>query len=149
MGKVEADDVRRWTRAVVSEVEPDDVFVVDETFDIAPEDWHQADSQDEGRFDGGAAASTFATVVVPFMLGFFGDVVKDVVKDAAKEAIAPLLDRFLKREATGDEAARLKEAFDAEIAKSRFNPEEKRTLREGFESLFSKVRPASENPGNK
>ncbi|MEE7505123.1 hypothetical protein MMR14E_18775 [Methylobacterium mesophilicum] len=133
----------------MSEVEPDKVFVVDETFGIAPEDWHRADSQDEGRFDGGAAASDFATVVVPFMLGFFGDVVKDVVKDAAKEAIAPLLDRLLKRKATGGEAARLKEAFDAEIAKSRFNPEEKKALREGFETLFAKVLPASGIPGDK
>ncbi|WP_043352593.1 hypothetical protein [Methylobacterium sp. B1] len=149
MGKVEADDVKRWAKAIVTEVEPEDVFVVDEIFDIAPEDWHRADSQDEGRFDGGAAASTFATVVVPFLLGFFGDVVKDVVKDAAKEAIAPLLDRFLKRKATGDEATRLKEAFDREIAKSRFNAEEKNTLREGFETLFAKVRPATEDLGDK
>ena len=148
MNKVETDDIRRWAKAIVSEVEPDDEFVVDDTFDIAPEDWHRADSQNEGRFDGGTAASTFATVVVPFLLGFFGDVVKDVVKDAAKEAIAPLLDKFLKRKAAGDEVARLRKAVDVEIANSRFDPEQKKTLRDGFEVLFAKVHSAPQHPGD-
>lgn len=148
MNRVETDDIRRWAKAIVSEVEPDDEFVVDDTFDIAPEDWHRADSQDEGRFDGGAAASTFAAVVVPFLLGFFGDVVKDVVKDATKKAVASLLDKFLKREAASDEVARLRKAVDVEIANSRFDAEQKKTLREGFEVLFAKVGPAPERLGN-
>lgn len=72
-------------------VEPDDAFVIDEGFDTLVEDWHRVSAQEEGRFVGGAEISTFAAVLVPSLLGLFGDVAKDVVKDQAKKATgAPL-----------------------------------------------------------
>ncbi|HEV2603427.1 MAG TPA: hypothetical protein VGU24_07185 [Microvirga sp.] len=139
METITQETVKDWATAIVAEIEPDDIFVVEDGFKATPEDWHRADAQDEGRFVDGVEVSTFAAMVVPFLLGFFGDVAKDVVKDVAKKAVGALLDRFLKREATSDETARLQGEIDVAIAKSRFTAEQKRTLRDGFEALFAKL----------
>jgi hypothetical protein len=139
MDVITRDTLKRWSTAIVAQVEPDDVFVVEDVFKASLKDWREAVAQDEGRFWGGAELSTFAAVVGPFLLAFFGDVIKDVVKDGAKKAVGALLDRVLKREAKADEAARLRGEINAAIDKSRFTAEQKKTLRDGFQTFFNKV----------
>ena len=102
MTEINREQVKEWAIAIVNEVEPEDVFVVQDGYDALVEEWHRADAQDEGRLIGGAEVATFAAMVVPFLLGFFGDVAKDVVKDQAKKLVGGLLDRILKRRATAE-----------------------------------------------
>lgn len=127
---------------IVAQVEPDDVFVVEDNFDALVDDWYRAVSQDEGRFIGGVEVATFAAAVVPFLLTFLGDVAKDVVKDQAKKAAGTLLDKLLRRQASTDEAARLQAELEVAIAKSKVTREQKDILRSGFDVLFEKLKPA-------
>jgi hypothetical protein len=127
---------------IVVQVEPDDVFVVEDNFDALVDDWHRAVSQDEGRFIGGAEVATFAAAVVPFLLTFLGDVAKDVVKDQAKKAAGALLDKLLRRQARTDEAVRLRAELEVAIAKSKVTREQKDILRSGFDVLVEKLKPA-------
>lgn len=134
--------LKRLATEIVTQVEPDDVFVVEDNFDAMITDWHRAVSQDEGRFIGGAEIATFAAAVVPFLLTFLGDVAKDVIKDQAKKAAGPLLDKLLKRRASADEAQRLRTEIEVAIAKSKVAREQKDVLNAGFDILFSKLKPA-------
>jgi hypothetical protein len=137
--ELDRDTLKRWATSIVVQVEPEDLFVVEDGFKALPEDWHRAVVQDEGKFVGGADLATFAAMVVPFLLGFFGDVMKDVVKDQAKKAVGALLDRVLKRKATADEAERLRDEINAAVGNSRFSRAQKATLRAGFEKMFAKL----------
>lgn len=139
MTEINREQVKEWAIAIVNEVEPEDVFVVQDGYDALVEEWHRADAQDEGRLIGGADVATFAAMVVPFLLGFFGDVAKDVVKDQAKKLVGGLLDRILKRRATTDDAEALRTEINAAIGKSRFSPAEKAKLQAGFAKMFSKL----------
>lgn len=125
--------------AIVSEVEPDNVFVVEDCFDSLAEDWHRARSQDEGRFEDGLVATTFAAVVVPFLFSFFGDVLKDIVKDQAKKAAGRLIENLLQRKASNEEVASVEAEIYQAIDRSRFSADEKTTLRNGFTTLFAKL----------
>ncbi|MCA1494597.1 hypothetical protein I6F11_27325 [Ensifer sp. NBAIM29] len=127
---------------IVAIVEPMDAFVVEEGFDDIVENWDKALPQDEGRFIGGAELASFAALVVPFLLGFFGDVAKDVIKDQAKRATAALITKLLAKKSTVDEAGRLKSEIDAAITKSGFSAEQKTALANGFGTLFATVGPA-------
>jgi len=138
----ERESLKRLVTDIVTLVEPDDVFVVEDNFDALITDWHRAVSQDEGRFIGGAEIATFAAVVVPFLLTFLGDVAKDVVKDQAKKAAGVLIDKLLKRQASADEATRLRADIEIAIAKSKVAREQKNVLNAGFDVLFSKLKPA-------
>src|SRR5687768_5688879 len=120
MDEINRDIVKGWAIAIVGWVEPDDVFVVEDGFDVLADDWHKARSQDEGRFIGGPEVATFAAMVAPFLLGFFGDVAKDVVKDQAKKAFGSLLDRVLKRNAESDDIEKLRQEIGAAVDRSRF-----------------------------
>lgn len=142
MTEINRQQVKDWAIAIVNEVEPEDTFVVDDGYDALVEEWHRADAQDEGRLIGGAEVATFAAMVVPFLLGFFGDVAKDVVKDQAKKLVGSLLDRVLKRRATADDAEALRTEIDKAIGKSRFSPAEKAKLLAGFAKMFAKLAPA-------
>lgn len=142
MTEINREQVKEWAVAIVNEVEPEDVFVVQDGYDALVEEWHRADAQDEGRLIGGAEVATFAAMVVPFLLGFFGDVAKDVVKDQAKKVVGGLLDRILKRRATTDDAEALRTEINAAIGKSRFSPAEKAKLQAGFAQMFAKLAPA-------
>ena len=135
------ETLKQWATDIVTLVEPDDVFVVEDNFDALITDWHRAVSQDEGRFIGGAEVATFAAVVVPFLLTFLGDVAKDVVKDQAKKAAGTLMDKLLHRKASADEAARLKTEIEVAIAKSKVTREQKDVLNAGFNALFGKLKP--------
>lgn len=137
MTQVDRENLKKWALAIVTEVEPDDVFVVEDGFDALVEEWHRADAQDEGRFIGGAEIATFAAMVAPFLLAFFGDVAKDVVKDRAKTAVGSLLGR----RATKDDVESLRKDITAAINKSRFSSAEKAKLEAGFAKLFAKVGP--------
>jgi hypothetical protein len=139
--EINRERVKEWAIAIVNEVEPEDVFVVQDGYDALVEEWHRADAQDEGRLIGGADVATFAAMVVPFLLGFFGDVAKDVVKDQAKKQVGGFLDRILKRRATTDDAEALRTEINAAIGKSRFSPAEKAKLQAGFAKMFSKLAP--------
>jgi len=139
MQEIDKAAVKDWAIRIVGHVTPGDAFVVEDAFDIEAEDWHKAGSQDEGRFVGGLEASTFAAVIVPFLLGFFGDVAKDIVKDQIKISVGALIERQLKRKTSGDETAQLKRQIDTAISNSRFSDEQKQTLRAGFEILFMKL----------
>jgi hypothetical protein len=142
MTEVNRDNVKKWALAIVNEVEPDDAFVVEDGFDALVEEWHRADAQDEGRLIGGAEVATFAALVAPFLLAFFGDVAKDVVKDRVKSAVGALLDRVLDRRATkDDDVESLRKDITAAINKSRFSSTEKAKLESGFAKLFAKVAP--------
>ena len=136
------ESLKQLATAIVEQVEPDDVFVIEDNFDALVTDWHLAVSQDEGRFIGGAEIATFAAAVVPFLLTFLGDVAKDVVKDQAKKAAGPLIDKFLHRNASADEAVRLRTEIEVAIAKSKVSRDQKDVLNAGFEILFSKLKPA-------
>lgn len=138
----ERDTLKRLATGIVAQVEPDDVFVVEDNFDALITDWHHAVSQDEGRFIGGAEIATFAAAVVPFLLTFLGDVAKDVVKDQAKKAASTLLDKLLRRQASADEATRLRTDIEVAIAKSKITREQKNVLNAGFDILFGKLKPA-------
>lgn len=138
----ERDTLKRLATDIVAQVEPDDVFVVEDNFDALITDWHRAVSQDEGRFIGGVQIATFAAAVVPFLLTFLGDVAKDVIKDQAKKAAGTLLDKLLKRQASADEATRLRTEIEVAIAKSTVAREQKDVLNAGFDVLFSKLKPA-------
>jgi hypothetical protein len=142
---ISRDRLKDWALAIVAEVEPDDKFVVEEGFDALLEDWHKAEAQDEGKFAAelGLATATFAGLVVPFLLGLLGDVVKDVVTDQAKKAIGALIDKLLARRASASEAAQLQSAIEASIAKSKFSAGQKKTLSVGFEELLAKLGPAT------
>lgn len=137
----ERDTLKRLATDIVTQVEPDDVFVVEDNFDALITDWHRAVSQDEGRFIGGAEIATFAAAVVPFLLTFLGDVAKDVVKDQAKKAAGALLDKLLKRQTSAEEATRLRTEIEVAIAKSKVSREQKDVLNAGFDVLFSKLKP--------
>lgn len=138
----ERDTLKQLATDIVTQVEPDDVFVIEDTFDALITDWHRAVSQDEGRFIGGTEIATFAAAVVPFLLTFLGDVAKDVVKDQAKKAAGALLDKLLKRQASADEATRLRTEIEVAIAKSKVTREQKNVLNAGFDILFGKLKPA-------
>ncbi|MBE0550501.1 MAG: hypothetical protein IH627_23135 [Rubrivivax sp.] len=138
----ERDTLKQLATDIVTQVEPDDVFVIEDTFDALITDWHRAVSQDEGRFIGGAEIATFAAAVVPFLLTFLGDVAKDVVKDQAKKAAGALLDKLLKRQASADEATRLRTEIEVAIAKSKVTRKQKNILNAGFDILFGKLKPA-------
>jgi hypothetical protein len=142
VSEINREQVKEWAIAIVKEVEPGDVFVVQDGYDALVEEWHRADVQDEGRLIGGPEVATFAAMVVPFLLGFFGDVAKDVVKDQAKKVVGGLLDRILKRRATTDDAETLRTEINAAIEKSRFSLAEKAELQSGFAKMFAKLAPA-------
>ncbi|AQH03812.1 hypothetical protein A9R05_32980 (plasmid) [Burkholderia sp. KK1] len=133
-------DIKRRAIGIVAQVEPGDEFVVEDGFDALIDDWDQAKAPDEGRFGGTTEAASFAGLVVPFLLGFIGDVAKDVVKDQAKKAVGALIDKLLARKATTDDAAELKSAVESAIVKSRFSNAEKLELSGGFDKLFDKIR---------
>ena len=139
MAEIDRATLKRWAKAIVNEVEPDDAFVIEDNFDALLDEWHAARSQDEGRFIGGPEVAAFAGVVGPFLLGFFGDVAKDVVKDQSKKLLGLLIDKFLARRSSADEATRLHRELEAAIAKSRFAPTQKEVLRRGFDDLFTRV----------
>src|SRR5438128_1538955 len=141
MTEVDRENLKKWALAIVTEVEPDDVFVVEDGFDALVEEWHRADAQDEGRLIGGAEVATFAALVAPFLLAFFGDVAKDVVKDRVKSAVGAILDRVLDRRATKDDVESLRKDITAAINKSRVSSTEKAKLETGFAKLFAKVAP--------
>jgi hypothetical protein len=105
------------------------------------DEWHRAHAQDEGRFFGEAEIATFAAMVAPFLLAFFGDVAKDVVKDKVKTAVGSLLDRVLDRRATKDDVEKLRKEVTTAINKSRFSSAEKAKLEAGFAKLYAKVAP--------
>ena len=117
----ERDTLKQRATDIVTLVEPDDAFVVEDNFDALITDWHRAVSQDEGRFIGGAEIATFAAAVVPFLLTFLGDVAKDVIKDQAKKAAGVLLDKLLKRQASADEAARLRTEIESRSPRARWH----------------------------
>lgn len=135
-------EIKQWAIAIVNEVQPEDIFVVEDGYEALVEEWYRADAQDEGRLVGGAEVATFAGMIVPFLLGFFGDVAKDTAKDQAKKAIGGLLDRVLKRRATTDDAEGLRREIGTAIEKSRFSPAEKAKLHAGFAKMFAKLAPA-------
>ena len=139
MTDIDREQVKEWAIAIVSEVEPEDVFVVEDGYDALVEEWHRADAQDEGRLIGGPEVATFAAMVVPFLLGFFGDVAKDVVKDQVKMAIGGLLDGILKRRAGTGDAEKLRNEITTAIGKSRFSLAEKAKLQAGFDKMFVKL----------
>lgn len=141
MTEINREQVKDWAIAIVNEVEPEDVFVVEDGYDALVEDWHAADAQDEGRLIGGAEVATFAAMVAPFLLAFFGDVAKDVVEDQAKTMIGGLLERVLRRRATVDDADALRTEINAAIGKSRFSPAEKAKLQAGFAKMFANLAP--------
>lgn len=136
----ERDALRRLATEIVTQVEPEDVFVVQDNFDALITDWHRAVSQDEGRFIGGSEIATFAAALVPFLLTFLGDVAKDVVKDQAKKAAGALLDKVLQQKASTDEATRLRTEIEVAIAKSKVAREQKDVLNAGFDELFRKLK---------
>lgn len=138
----ERDMLKRLATDIVTQVEPEDVFVIEDNFDALITDWHRALSQDEGRFIGGPEIATFAAAVIPFLLTFLGDVAKDVVKDQTKKAAGALLDKLLKQQASANEATRLRTEIEVAIAKSKVAREQKDVLNAGFDVLFSKLKPA-------
>lgn len=142
MTEINREQVKEWAIAIVNEVEPEDVFVVEDGYDALVDEWHRAEAQDEGRLIGGPEVATFAAMAVPFLLGFFGDVAKDVVKDQVKTAVGGLLDRILKRRATADDAETLRTEINTAIGKSRFSSAEKAELQGGFDKMFAKLAPA-------
>ena len=140
------DDINRaklktWALTIVSEVEPDDTFVIEDNFDALIENWHAARPQDEGRFVGGPEIAAFAGVIGPFLIGFFGDVAKDAVKDQAKRLVSTLIDKLLAHHATSQEAKKLREDLEGAIAKCRFSEAQKVVLRKGFDDLIAKLGP--------
>lgn len=142
MDEISKDVIRRWAVELVTIVEPDDVFVVEDGFDDIVANWHKARPQDEGKFIGGAEIASFAALVIPFLLGFFGDVAKDVIKDQAKKATGTLIEKVLGKKSTGDESTRLKSEIELAIAKSKFSSDQKAVLIRGFGKLFAKVQPS-------
>lgn len=128
MTEINREQVKEWAIAIVNEVEPEDVFLVEDGYDALVEEWHRAETQDEGRLIGGPEVATFAAMAVPFLLGFFRDVAKDVVKDQVKTAVGGLLDRILKRRATADDAETLRTEINTAIGKGRFSSAEKAEL---------------------
>lgn len=139
MTDIDREQVKEWAIAIVSEVEPEDVFVVEDGYDALVDEWHRADAQDEGRLIGGPEVATFAAMVVPFLLGFFGDVAKDVVKDQVKRAVGGLFDGILKRRANTGDAEKLRNEITTAIGKSRFSLAEKAKLQAGFDKMFVKL----------
>lgn len=136
---IEKETLKRLATNIVAQVEPDDIFVVEENFNAIIADWDHAASLDEGRFVGGAEVATFAAAIVPFLLAFLRDVAKDLVKDQAKKISSSLLDKFLRHEANEDEVERLRSEIDVAIAKSKTSREQKDVLNKGFARLFSKI----------
>ncbi|TPN82559.1 hypothetical protein FJ987_16450 [Mesorhizobium sp. CU2] len=138
MDKIGNEDMRRRAVDLVMIVEPEDAFVVEEGFDDIVDNWHKARPQDEGKFIGGAEVASFAALVIPFLLGFFGN----VAKDQAQRASGALLDKVLGRTATEDESTRLKSEIELAIVKSKFSSDQKAVLIAGFGNLFARVQPS-------
>jgi hypothetical protein len=141
MTSIDRGKLKSWALAIVSEVDPEDKFVVEDNFDALIDNWDAAQAQDEGRFVGGPEVAAFAGIVGPFLLGFFSDVAKDAVKDQTKKLVGKLLDKLLARNASADEAKQLHDDFEEAIAESRFPEAQKAVLRKGFEALISKLYP--------
>ncbi len=131
--------IRQWATAIVSEVEPADGFIVRDNFDGLASAWSQAKPRDEGRFFGGAEVAPFAALIVPFLLGFVGDVTKGIVTDHAKKAVRKYLDKLLAHTIGREEADRLAMQINTAIDDSRFSDAEKKMLRDGFDKLFRRV----------
>lgn len=142
MEQIGRNELKDLAYQIITIVEPADAFVIEEGFDDIVENWHHARPQDEGRFIGGAELASFAALVVPFLLGFLGDVAKDVIKDQAKRGTAALMQKLFAKKATSDEAGRLKSEIEGAIAKSGFSTEQKTALTDGFGTLFKTVGPA-------
>ncbi len=140
--RTEREVLKQLAADIVARVEPDDVFVIEDNFDALLADWDRAVSQDEGRFVGGAEVATFAAAIVPFLLVFLGEVARDVAKEQAKRASGALLDKLLRRNASAEEAGRLRTEIEVAIAKSKVSREQKEVLNAGFDILFSKVKAA-------
>lgn len=137
LGDADRFYIKHLAISLVEIAEPGDVFVVEEGFDSVADHWEQAAVQDEGRFSGSELLATFSTVIAPFLIGLFADTAKDVFKDQAKEAISSLVDRVKNRKATDNDLREMQRAIDVAIARSRLSKEEKTTLREGFEIVYS------------
>jgi hypothetical protein len=140
MPSADLQTLKRWSLAMVSEVEPDDTFVITDDFDSLLSHWATAKPEDEGRFIGGPEMATFAALIGPFLAGLFADVAKDVVKDQAKKRVAQLLEKFLGHSEDADERKRLRQELDAAVNKSRFSQSQKVALRKGFEKLFKQTK---------
>jgi hypothetical protein len=143
MMALEKERYMRLAVAIVELVEPDDVFVVEESFDAIAADWNRAASQDEGRFTRGAEVATFAAAVIPFLLTFLADVAKDIAKDYTKKISAALLEKLLARRIGSDDAGLLRHQIDVAIAASSLPAPQKQVLSEGFTKLFDELPPAS------
>jgi hypothetical protein len=139
--------LKREAIAIVEQVEPDDVFVVEDGFDAMVDAWNKASAQDEGRFGGVEGLATFAAIITPFLVGLFEDyikdfakdVAKDLAKDQAKKRLTALIDRLLGRKSESDEGNDIRTDIDVAIAKSKFSPKQKEILMRGFEKLLGNV----------
>lgn len=122
--------IERWASAIVAVVAPDEARPRSDTPAHPP-----AESL--------AELTSFGALLVPFLIGFFGDVAKDVVKDQAKKAVGRLLQAQLDRKANRDDASRLASEIDAAIAASALSDQQKKTLRSGFKELLRKLGPST------
>jgi hypothetical protein len=136
---VDRGELKQWAIAIVSEVSPEDVFVVEDGFDELMENWTSSQSQDEGRFIGGHEIAHFAAIVGPFLLGFLTDVTKDVAKDQAKKLVERALGKLRTRQATTEDRAELTRELKAAVARARYSDAQKKVLLEGFDKLVRKV----------
>lgn len=128
--------LKRWTVAIVTEVEPSGAAVVEEHFDALADAGHVAHGHDESLAKA-AESAPFAAALVPFLLTFVGGVGKDIT------GIGALIEKFLGGKADVDEATRLKAEIDATVAKSPFSHQQQDELRTGFEALFERLPPAA------
>ena len=139
--KLDRSTIKRWATDIVAQVEPGDVFVIEENFDGISSAWSKARPTDEGRFFGEAEIPAFAGIIVPFLLGWFGEILKDIAANHAKRTIAMLLDKFVARETTNEETKKLRCEIYSAINNSSFPSSHKDVLKEGFDRLLPKIGP--------
>lgn len=120
-------------------VDSGDSFVIEEGFDDIVQYWDKANPQDEGKFIDGEMISTFAGLIVPFLIGLAGDTVKDVVKDQAKKSVEKLVEKRLKKTTDAKDIDSLKATIEKAVNESKFKSEDKIILLEGFEKVYEEI----------
>ncbi len=142
MNNSEKEEIKNRALRIVSLVEPEDSFVIEDGYESIVDNWDRAVAQDEGRFSAGELAATFSGLIVPFLLALSNEAVKAVVKDQAKKLIGKRIDDYLDKPKSSIDEKELKSEIESSIARSDFNSAQKEVLKNGFETLFQRAKNA-------
>jgi len=136
------DELRHVATAIAGVIDVDNVFLLEEQFDlIVDEDFHAAEVDETGHFIEGSLLVSLAALVAVFL----GEVVRDVVRDVLKEKVAKRIKRWFFGETPLPDAelTELRREISKTVDESKTLSEpQKIALQRGFLRLFDQVRDA-------